>query len=714
MTTSRSSSSTVVELPRAGWYASPWPIRCVIGIAMLAWMALLGNPFERQEMRWLEHLLRSRYQFGLAPAADPHIVHLDIGERELEALSSIELEYATTATIIREVADLGAKAIVFDIVFARGTTNMVKPILEAIDYAKEHGCAVVLPEAVLPEFDKTRQQKRARSFPLRERYQPAGLINLKADSDGVVRHYPFVVRTAWGFEPSLALAAYLAWRDSTWEKAVRVQGTSRVQWDELSANDPTSLEPRTLPTHPVLLNFRCGWKGTGLAAFRHFTWDEIHDLYTKSKQDSNSGTPSPSPRPLHNVILFSSFVATGIADLGPTPFGESEPRVLLHSMALNDLIQWTWFRSHSGMSCVLAGLAVIAASASLQLSRRTVSLILIWLTGTALIVFVGVALLLKFRWVMPTIAAASVWTLFSVVELARREAFNWIENLKLSATMGLYFSPRVMKRVLEKPGWMEPQEAELTVLLSDLRNSTPIAERFGAKGTFDLLNRVFAAQTKAVMSEDGSLEHFLGDQFLSYWGAPDPQPDAADRAFRAALKLIEAMEALRRELPPEQAALFGYGVALHSGKALVGNKGSAQRLDYGLVGDLINSAARVESLTKHYGVLFLITREAHQRLTAPPLCRLLDRVIVKGKTEPLELLEPRHSFSPSNFEALCRSYDEAFRRYQAGEFTEAEKQFRRLAEEEGDDPSRVLAGRCDLLKKQEQKDWKGIYELTTK
>src|ERR1700738_4222781 len=138
--------------------------------------------------------------------------------------------------------------------------------------------------------------------------------------------------------------------------------------------------------------------------------------------------------------------------------------------------------------------------------------------------------------------------------------------------MGVYFSSRLLERGVKGPGSTEPQEAELTVLLTDLRNSTPLAERLGAKDFFLLLNQVFEIQTRAVTAEDGNLEHFLGDPFLSYWGAPHPQPDASDRALRAAFVLIARMKSFREELPSEIRELFGYGVALHSGFALGGRQ----------------------------------------------------------------------------------------------------------------------------------------------
>jgi adenylate cyclase len=155
-------------------------------------------------------------------------------------------------------------------------------------------------------------------------------------------------------------------------------------------------------------------------------------------------------------------------------------------------------------------------------------------------------------------------------------------------------------------------------------------------------------------------------------------------------------------------------VAFHSGTALIGNKGSAQRLDYGLVGDLINAAARVESLTKHYGVLFLITREAYGQLSNPPLTRLVDKVLVKGTSRPLELLEVKHPFSPDDFEQIVARYNLAFADYERGDFRAAERAFAALVDEKGDKPSALMIERCRELVADPPKEWNGIYQLKTK
>jgi adenylate cyclase len=174
------------------------------------------------------------------------------------------------------------------------------------------------------------------------------------------------------------------------------------------------------------------------------------------------------------------------------------------------------------------------------------------------------------------------------------------------------------------------------------------------------------------------------------------------------------MEDLRASLAPEVQKLFGYGVALHSGSVLVGNKGSALRLDYGLVGDTVNEAARVESLTKYYGVKLLVTRDAFAQFNPLGARRMIDRVIVKGKSEPVELFECENPCTPKNYAVICEHYKAAYDDYFFGRFSEAQTRFEKLVEEFGDGPSRTLAVRCTELLAHPPAKWNGIWKMDAK
>ena len=698
--------AALTSLPREEvWLSSPWPLLLVICGVAVVWLIVFGTPFESLEMEWFGQILRWRNEHGLAPPADPNIVHLDITGSDLAKLPTLELEYQSAAEIIRKASDLGARVIGFDIVFARGNETMAKPILDEIGRAAKQNRIVVLAEAVIPTASDGKVE-RIRSFPFRDELQPAGLINVKPDPDGTFRRYAYAYPSSVdGYEPSFALACYLAWRDLKWNEAVSSPRKGTLKWNELAA-DFASTEPRELNIEPGLLNFRSPWIASPPLGFRHYTISQLDELHQQS-----GGAHS---RPLDNAILLVSEVAPGVGDVGITPLEASQPRVLLHSTALNDLIQRTWLRRTPSWFDALAVVSILSLGIIGRLCRRTIPLLLLWIGGLVLAGIGSAVVFFKTGWVLGTPTTGVIWTVAIFAELGRRQSYEFTQRVKLRATMSLYFSPHVMEHVLKNPGSMKPQEAELTVLLTDLRNSTPIAESLGPSGTFDLLNRVFETQTKAILDEDGSMEHFLGDQFLSYWGAPDPQPDAADRALRAALAVIWGMESLRPGIDLRVKPLFGYGVALHSGVALLGNKGSAQRLDYGIVGDLINSAARVESLTKYYGVLLLITRETYSRLSNPPITRVVDKVMVLGKSIPLELLEVRHPFSHAKFEEIVTRYTAAFGQYGQGAFAEAQKNFAALGVEENDYPSRLMAERCRELSSEPPKDWQGVYGLKTK
>jgi adenylate cyclase len=400
-----------------------------------------------------------------------------------------------------------------------------------------------------------------------------------------------------------------------------------------------------------------------------------------------------------------------------TPFTDPKPMAgpEIHLQILNAALHGEFPRERS----LIASLFIIAMSGVIA----SALCFLVRQPGRRLLSVVGVSVGFAFfaqllfdhaGQVIPLAVPLMVLISSSLVVLAYDFVLVTLERIKLRHTMGLYFSPRVLEAVLADPGSMQPRRADVTLLLTDLRNSTPLAEALGPQGMFELLNRVFEAQTKSIMSEEGNLEHFLGDQFLSYWGAPQPQPDAADRASRAAIKLITEMEKLRPTLSPEVQKLFGYGVALHSGGVLVGNKGSAQRLDYGLVGDTVNEAARVEALTKFYGVRLLVTSDTFAQFGVKGAHRLVDRVIVKGKSEPVELFECENPCTPPDFAEICARYKIACDKYFSGQFMEAKKEFENLIQEFSDGPSKTLSARCAELVAHPPANWHGIWKMDAK
>ncbi|MBU6409523.1 MAG: adenylate/guanylate cyclase domain-containing protein [Verrucomicrobia bacterium] len=402
-------------------------------------------------------------------------------------------------------------------------------------------------------------------------------------------------------------------------------------------------------------------------------------------------------------------------DLHQTPFRGAMSGPEIHLQIINAALHGEFLHeTPPAASGAIVALAGIFAAALCQWMRAPVKRLLVILGSGVTLCLAAKFLFNHANLITPVVSPLVVLVVTGVGALGYDFIAERLERMKLRHTMGLYFSPRVLDAVLADPGSMRPRRAEVQLLLTDLRNSTPLAERLGPQGMFDLLNRVFEAQTGAIMSEDGNLEHFLGDQFLSYWGAPQQQPDAADRAERAAMKLIRAMEDLRGGLPAEIQEWFGYGVALHSGSVLVGNKGSALRLDYGLVGDAVNEAARVESLTKFYGVRLLVTGETFGQFSRQAEHRLVDRVIVKGKTEPVELFERQNPSSPPNYAALCARYKAVYDEYAAGKFAAGRMEFEKVAEEFSDGPSEILASRCAGLSAKPPANWNGIWKMEAK
>ena len=405
-------------------------------------------------------------------------------------------------------------------------------------------------------------------------------------------------------------------------------------------------------------------------------------------------------------------------DLHTTPFefpSKDMPGPEVHLNMINAAIHGEFLKEISGAGALpfVAASAFLAGWISLRVQRMGRRFLLFAAVTLGFLILCQISFN-HLGLILPVAVPLLVLNLSGILILGSDFVTERINRLKIRTKMGFYFSPDVLEEVLNNPSALTAKKAEVTLLLTDLRNSTDLSEQLGLDGMFNLLNSIFEIQTRAVLEQHGSLEHFLGDQFLSYWGAPKAADDGADRALAAARKLIEGLEAFRKTLSPQTARLFGYGVGLHFGEALVGNKGSEQRLDYGLVGRTINVAARIEALTKYYGVPLIASDDFIERLTNKPGHRLLDRVIVKGASHPVDLYELESAPSTKLDAESLATYEKAWSHYQKGEFKEAELLFMKVLKEKGDSVSGILASRCDWLVHNPPGNWDGIWRMEGK
>jgi len=691
------------------------PLRFAI-CALCTTILLVAN-WKWEELKDLERYTHDQFvRRGRKTAPDPRLVLIAIDQPSYEG-AILESEGKTNSTLaalrgsypwprkvwadaVERLANAGAKAIVLDILFKSASADdevfraaldrfadrvVIGSEFDAIETDRGTGIQLVAPSATLISTTNTSAALDSR----------VGFVNVWSDweeekitkDDGVVRR-------------------------------ARFRATNLEMQDAVSAPPDTvinSLDAR------ALMKFGEGQRippGTEAHRFRFTTppnqWPVIlslGDVLTPRIWELNYGNGAF----FRDKLVLIGPTAQIMQDRHRTPFPEVMKGPEIHLNMINAALQGEFLRelplAGNRSLILLAGLVAAALGRFiLQPGRRLVVLVIL-----------GVGYLLGAFWLynhanlfIVAVTPPLLLTFIGTTLLGYDFVVERLERMKLRHTMGLYFSPQVLEAVLADPGSMTPRRANVCMLLTDLRNSTPLAEILGPKGMFELLNNAFAVQTDSIMSEKGNLEHFLGDQFLSYWGAPKAQPDGADRALLAAQKLIMAMENLRATLPEPVAKLFGYGVALHSGSVLVGNKGSAQRLDYGLVGDAVNEAARIEALTKYYGVRLLVSRETISQFTRQGTRRLLDQIIVKGKSAPVDLFECENPCTPRYFAELCQKYKAAYDQYVFGNFAEAQAMFEQLVDEFGDGPSRALSSRCAQLAAAPPADWKGVWKMEQK
>ena len=291
---------------------------------------------------------------------------------------------------------------------------------------------------------------------------------------------------------------------------------------------------------------------------------------------------------------------------------------------------------------------------------------------------------------------------------------------RMKSTMSRYMDPGLADKLLEGEGEMlGGLSSDATILFSDIRSFTTLSEELGAQGIVELLNDYFSVMVDKVTEQGGMLDKFIGDALMAVFGKPFPHDDDPDRAMRSALDMMTALKVFNDERAQRGLGAVDIGIGLNTGNVVSGNIGSPKRMDYTVIGDGVNLAARLESATKQYGAHILISEFTLALLKGTYRTRLVDNVIVKGKTKPVgvhEVLDYHDDDSFPNIIDVLGRFRDGMQAYQAGRWDEARERFVAAKELNPNDKcSQIYIDRCDhLLKHGDRESWDGVWKLTDK
>ncbi len=292
---------------------------------------------------------------------------------------------------------------------------------------------------------------------------------------------------------------------------------------------------------------------------------------------------------------------------------------------------------------------------------------------------------------------------------------NSLDNMKKGLRSFKRYVPSDLVSELIKLGKEASLGAEnrpLTALFSDIESFTSISESMPPERLSECLGIYFEGMTRAILDEGGTVDKFIGDAIMAFWGAPHPVEDHSARACRAALRcqefIAERFGRLRREGEPA----FKTRMGINTGEAYVGNFGYRDRLSYTAIGDPINLASRLESMNKHYGTRVLVSQSTLTAAGTGFASRPIDRVAVKGKKQGILVYEL--SLDPQAKDFLSR-FTEAFRLYEGRKWAQAAEAFAALAASRSEDgPTKILLERCRGFAAASPADWNGVFTLTEK
>lgn len=425
---------------------------------------------------------------------------------------------------------------------------------------------------------------------------------------------------------------------------------------------------------------------------------------------------------LSGKLCILGWVGTGTTDIGVNPFDGEYINVGTHAAVADTILSRSFIRYMDPWVSILLTIVVVPLLV-LIMGRFSPGVRAAFGFGGSAAILVGSFALFATTSVFVGPLAA---TLGSVVGVVIREAIDFMgterEKRFLRKAFGTYLSGDVVEQIISDPSKLKlgGSKRSMTALFTDIRGFSTISEQLTPEALVSLLNRYLSGMSDTILDEKGTIDKYEGDAIIAFFGAPMDLPDHAMRACRSAI----LMKRLEREMNVQYLAEgltpspLATRIGINTGDMVVGNMGTERKMNYTIMGNAVNLAARLEGVNKQYGSWILVSQATLTAAGPGLLARRMDRVRVVGINEPVQLYEILDTEAEAGEEAkaVVESFHKGMDAFEAKEWSEAKRLFKATLQiREGDGPSGKYLERCEkFLKTPPAANWDGVFSLTEK
>lgn len=443
---------------------------------------------------------------------------------------------------------------------------------------------------------------------------------------------------------------------------------------------------------------------------------------TAKMMDNLAETRKTLSETLDGALCFLGWTGTATTDRGVNPFDATYDNVGTHASIANTILNRSFLDVLPQWPSIILAIFIVFLYYQIQTRISPIQGILAGL-GFALLIFVGALLVFRFTGiyfpiVTPIMAVATTFVALTVVNfLSTSKEKTFIRN-----AFGQYLSNEVINDLLDNPDKLNlgGEKKNLTAVFTDVKSFSTISEAMDPSDLVNLLNMYLTEMSDIIMEQQGTIDKFEGDAIISFFGAPTDFANHAYKACLSAVMMKRAENIMNEKIKEDNLSPLPLltRIGLNTGEMVVGNMGTAKKMDYTMMGNAVNLAARLEGVNKRYGTWLLMSESTYESGGKDFATRRLDRVRVVGINTPVrlyELVEEKRRLSKEQ-KAVLESFDEGLTLFEKRDWIGSGKIFKDvLGIDAGDGPAQYYLSRCEKYQKQPPRDdWDGVYNLTEK